>query len=281
MDKGRGFVFVGEAPRGASHTYMRPACGIDDDAIPGAPPFRNGRFTNCGASPKRGRPYGTLCGINNGQPRGVVPAARETRTVPGAKNTALHAAVFHPSTFDAACGMLLPSSTPGEERTMIGFDTLKAMESLRESGFEETQARAVVDTFKDAVGGSVATKIDLQEVKGELQTEIQEVKSELRAEIQEVKGELQAEIQEVRTELQEVKGELQVEIKAVESGLRAEIQEVKGDLRAEIQALRGDVETSIARLEARSQKFSFGLAVGAVGLNVTLTFGLLKLFFSP
>ena len=113
---------------------------------------------------------------------------------------------------------------------MIGFDTLKAMESLRESGFEETQARAVVDTFKDAVGGSVATKIDLQEVKGELQAEIQEVKSELRA---------------------------------------------------EIQALRGDVETSIARLEARSQKFSFGLAVGAVGLNVTLTFGLLKLFFSP
>ena len=135
---------------------------------------------------------------------------------------------------------------------MIGFDTLKAMESLRESGFEETQARAVVDTFKDAVGGSVATKIDLQEVKGELQTEIQEVK-----------------------------GELQVEIKAVESGLRAEIQEVKGDLQVEIQALRGDVETSIARLEARSQKFTFVVGLGLVGLNVTLTFGLLKLFFSP
>ena len=142
---------------------------------------------------------------------------------------------------------------------MIGFDTLKAMESLRESGFEETQARAVVDTFKDAVGGSVATKIDLQEAKGELQ----------------------AEIQEVRTELQEVKGELQAEIQKVKTELRAEIQEVKGELRVEIQALRGDLETSIARVEARSQKFAFVVGLGLVGLNVTLTFGLLKLFFSP
>ena len=164
---------------------------------------------------------------------------------------------------------------------MIGFDTLKAMESLRESGFEETQARAVVDTFKDAVGGSVATKIDLQEAKGELQTEIQEVKSELRAEIQEVKGELQVEIKAVETGLRAEIQEVRTELQEVKSELRAEIQEVKGELQVEIQEVKGDVETSIARLEARSQKFSFGLAVGAVGLNVTLTFGLLKLFFSP
>ncbi len=122
---------------------------------------------------------------------------------------------------------------------MIGFDTLRAMESLRDSGFEESQARAVVDTFKDAVAGSVATKADLQEVKAELQ----------------------AEMQEVRT------------------GLQAEIQEVRTGLEASIAGLRGEVETSIARLEARTQRFMFGMALGIVGLNVTLTFGLLKFFF--
>ncbi len=111
---------------------------------------------------------------------------------------------------------------------MIGFDTLRAMESLRDSGFEESQARAVVDTFKDAVAGSVATKADLQEVKGELQ---------------------------------------------------AEMQEVRTGLEASIASLRGEVETSIARLEARAQRFMFGMALGIVGLNVTLTFGLLKFFF--
>ena len=121
---------------------------------------------------------------------------------------------------------------------MIGFDTLRAMESLRDSGFEESQARAVVDTFKDAVAGSVATKADLQEVKTELQAEIQEVRTGLEASI---------------------------------AGLRSEVE-------ASIAGLRGEMETSIARLEARTQRFMFGMALGIVGLNVTLTFGLLKFF---
>ena len=98
---------------------------------------------------------------------------------------------------------------------------------------------------KDAVTGSVATKADLQEVKTELQADLQEVKAEL----QEVKTELQAEIQEVRTGLE-----------------------------ASIAGLRSEVEASIARLEARTQRFMFGMALGIVGLNVTLTFGLLKFF---
>ena len=140
---------------------------------------------------------------------------------------------------------------------MIGFDTLRAMESLRDSGFEESQARAVVDTFKDAVAGSVATKADLQEVKSELQAEIQEVRTGLQAEIQEVR----AEIQEVRT------------------GLEASISSLRSEVEASIAGLRGEVEASIARLGARTQRFMFGMALGIVGLNVTLTFGLLKFFF--
>ena len=140
---------------------------------------------------------------------------------------------------------------------MIGFDTLRAMESLRDSGFEESQARAVVDTFKDAVAGSVATKADLQEVKTELQ---------------EVKAELQAEIQEVRTGLEASIASLRSDVEASIAGLRGEVE-------ASIAGLRGEVETSIARLEARTQRFMFGMALGIVGLNVTLTFGLLKFFF--
>ena len=140
---------------------------------------------------------------------------------------------------------------------MIGFDTLRAMESLRDSGFEESQARAVVDTFKDAVAGSVATKADLQEVKSELQ---------------EVKAELQAEIQEVRTGLEASIASLRSDVEASIAGLRGEVE-------ASIAGLRGEMETSIARLEARTQRFMFGMALGIVGLNVTLTFGLLKFFF--
>ncbi len=144
---------------------------------------------------------------------------------------------------------------------MIGFDTLRAMESLRDSGFEESQARAVVDTFKDAVAGSVATKADLQEVKAELQAEIQEVRTGLEASIASLRSDVEASIAGLRGEVE------------------ASIAGLRGEMEASIAGLRGEMETSIARLEARTQRFMFGMALGIVGLNVTLTFGLLKFFF--
>ena len=63
------------------------------------------------------------------------------------------------------------------------------------------------------------------------------------------------------------------------TGLEASIASLRSDVEASIAGLRGEVETSIARLEARTQRFMFGMALGIVGLNVTLTFGLLKFFF--
>ena len=99
---------------------------------------------------------------------------------------------------------------------MLGFDTLKAMESLKESGFEEAQAKAVVDTFKDALSSSVATQTD--------------------------------------------------------------VEAAKTDLEMTMTQFKADLETAIVQLEARTQRFMFALAVGIVGLNVTLTFGVLKFF---
>lgn len=42
------------------------------------------------------------------------------------------------------------------------FDTHKAVNSLEEAGFEESQAEAVVEMVSGAVGENVATKSDLQ-----------------------------------------------------------------------------------------------------------------------
>ena len=109
---------------------------------------------------------------------------------------------------------------------MIGFDTLKAMESLRKSGFEEAQARAVVDTFKDAITASVATKADVESSKTDIESAMAQLKADLETDM----------------------------------------------------ASKADLETAMARLEARTQRFMFALSVGIVGLNVTLTFGVLKFF---
>ena len=50
----------------------------------------------------------------------------------------------------------------------FAFDTHKAVAALKQAGFEEAQAEAVVNTMGEALGGSVATKADLKELEAAL-----------------------------------------------------------------------------------------------------------------
>lgn len=56
--------------------------------------------------------------------------------------------------------------------SLLVFDTLKATKELKRAGFDEVQAEAVVATVGDAIGGSVATKADLEKTAGELRADI-------------------------------------------------------------------------------------------------------------
>ena len=47
----------------------------------------------------------------------------------------------------------------------LAFDTHKAVKALKEAGFEDAQAEAVVATVGDAMTGTVATKTDLQAIE--------------------------------------------------------------------------------------------------------------------
>ena len=52
--------------------------------------------------------------------------------------------------------------------TTLAFDTHAAVKTLREAGFEEGQAEAVVATVGEAMGENVATKADLHALKTDL-----------------------------------------------------------------------------------------------------------------
>lgn len=62
------------------------------------------------------------------------------------------------------------------------FDTHKAVKALKGAGFDDTQAEAVVATVGDAIGGDVATKRDIDELKTDF--------SEFKADIAEFKAEI-------------------------------------------------------------------------------------------
>ena len=51
---------------------------------------------------------------------------------------------------------------------MLAFDTLKAAKTLKEAGFEEAQAEAVVAAVGGDMGENVATKADLAALEARL-----------------------------------------------------------------------------------------------------------------
>lgn len=59
------------------------------------------------------------------------------------------------------------------------FDTLATANALKEAGFEETQAAAIVDALRHAVTEEVATKANLSELRSELKTDLGELRADL------------------------------------------------------------------------------------------------------
>ena len=64
----------------------------------------------------------------------------------------------------------------------LAFDTHKAVTALKQAGFAEPQAEAVVTTMGEALGGNVATKTDLAAVQAKLEAEIAAVRTEIAQE---------------------------------------------------------------------------------------------------
>ena len=56
--------------------------------------------------------------------------------------------------------------------TSAAFDTLKAVETLREAGIEEAHAKAIANTMRDAVTEGVVTKADLRAAVAELEAKM-------------------------------------------------------------------------------------------------------------
>lgn len=61
----------------------------------------------------------------------------------------------------------------------LAFDTHKAVTALKQAGFEEAQAEAVVTTMGEALGGNVATRADLTEVRVALERDLAALETRL------------------------------------------------------------------------------------------------------
>ena len=99
----------------------------------------------------------------------------------------------------------------------VTFDTLKFVETLKEAGVPETQAKAFSTAVQEShEAADLVTKADLREYE-----------STIRGDLEKLETGLCHEIRDLRHEMKELETGLRHEMKDVETGLRHEIKELE------------------------------------------------------
>ena len=130
------------------------------------------------------------------------------------------------------------------DATPVIFDTLKAAQELRKTGFEDRQAEAVVETISKAVSETVATKADLQLVRSEMA--------------------MNADLQLLRSD---------VELLRSEMATKADLQL----LRSDVELLRQSVDSRFEKMEIKVDALENKIVLKLGGLMVTMIFVLLAI----
>ena len=140
----------------------------------------------------------------------------------------------------------------------VTFDTLKAATRLREEGgFSEKQATELVATFADGFVENLATKDDVEHLRGD----VEKLEVSLRGDIDHLRGDME----KLETSLREDMGKL-------ETSLRGDMEKM---------ALRTDLEKTEAKMMGEMSKLAHRLTVrlgGAIGAAVGILVAVDKLF---
>lgn len=84
---------------------------------------------------------------------------------------------------------------------MAMFDTLSASRRLREVGFEEKQADAVVGLLAEDVSGNIATKSDIEMLRAATKSDIELLKAATESDIESLRADTKSEFELFRAEV--------------------------------------------------------------------------------
>ena len=134
----------------------------------------------------------------------------------------------------------------------IGFDTLRAVETLTDAGIDAIHARAIVSTMHDAVLERFAPKSDV----AELQTDMAAVKVDVHQLKTDV-AELKADVHQLKTDVAELQTDMAA-VKADVSQLKTDVADLKAGFSVEV----ADLKREIANVQA-TLTWRIVLAIGA------------------
>ena len=107
----------------------------------------------------------------------------------------------------------------------LAFDTHKAVKTLRETGFEEAQAEAVVATVGAALTENMATKSDVTPLKTDvaaLKIDVAALKTDVAALKTDVAA-LKADVTALKADIDVLRAELKADMKGLESRIYAAV----------------------------------------------------------
>ena len=100
----------------------------------------------------------------------------------------------------------------------VTFDTLKAATRLREEGgFSEKQATELVATFADGFVENLATKDDVEHLRGD----VEKLETSLRGDMEKMEVSLRGELK---------KAALRTDLEKTEASLRGDMEKLRGDM---------------------------------------------------
>ena len=116
-----------------------------------------------------------------------------------------------------ATSKIVSTDTPAA----VTFDTLSAAQALRQSGFEDRQAEAIVTTISTAMSETVATRADLELQGTAIRKDLELQGAAIRAEIVATRTDLEAQGAAIRKDMELQGTEIKGEIKSLKQEMAA------------------------------------------------------------
>ncbi|MYH69403.1 MAG: DUF1640 domain-containing protein [Gammaproteobacteria bacterium] len=158
-----------------------------------------------------------------------------------------------------ATSKALSTDTPAA----VTFDTLSAAQELRQSGFEDRQAEAIVTTISTAMSETVATRADLELAKADLEKQI----AATRAEIVTTRTDLEKQIVATRKDLELQGAAIRAEIIATRTDLEAQGAATRKDMELQGTEIKGQIKSLEQSMAAMQDRIIIRL--GAVMVSMT------------
>ena len=142
------------------------------------------------------------------------------------------------------------------------FDTIQAVQHLKDAGFGEKQAMIMVETLRD-VQSELATKSNLERTEGALRGDMEKMETGIRGDMEKMEA-------GIRSDMEKMEAGIRSGMEKMEAGIRSDMEKMEFNLRADTMALRNEMNDRFATLYWHLL-LGASVMTGILGTLITLT----------